>query len=287
MRTKLFMAAIAATFLSLISCQDEDQTDKIEISKYINIEANMQPLSRIIENSFDMGDEVSVYGWTGDMNVVPADLVVNNSINTKGADAWSATPMMLWADMATDHYFLGVHPTKAITNFTADLYDQAIDVLVAVNQEGRKAEGSNGGIVPLIFDHVMGRLDVNLTFRNEFEGNAMVGAITANAMPGATVNYLAKDAQAAGTPTDIALATLTANKLYSLVLGIQKIHKIDITVNGKVYTYNNTEGVDLVKGKVQKVNLIVGRDQIVLGAVSINPWEDADGSIDGEAQEDE
>lgn len=286
MRTKLFTAAVAATFLSLISCQNEDQSDKMVISKYINVDANMQPLSRITENSFDLGDEISVYAWTGDMNVVPSNLVVNNSINTKEADAWSAKPMMLWADMTTAHYFLGVYPQKAITNFTADVYDQAIDVLVAVNQEGRKAEGTNGGIVPLVFDHIMGRLDVNLTFRNEFEGNAVVSAITVNAMPGATVDYLTKDAQAVGTAADLAFAPVTANKLYSIVLGIQKIHKIDITINGKVYTYNNIEGFDLVKGKVQKVNLIVGRDQIVLGAVSINPWEDAGGSIDGEAQED-
>lgn len=294
------LAAMAAT-LVLASCSN-DENGGVETAEYITVNTSIGSLTRT--NTADDGtqtfvkdDKISVYAWTGSSDVVDASgLVVNNSINTYDGTKWSASPQMLWKDMITPHYFLGVYPTRAITNFIADEYaldvtkQEQSDLLVAVN-----AGTDNAGIiasntaVPLQFDHVMAKLIVNLTFRNQWATTPTVASVTTgNLKSKATVDYLTKTATVTvEEATDIALQATTANTKYQSIMVPQAGDNatIAIKIGEKDYIYNGT--VKLESGKYTTVNLIVGRDGITLGSVSINDWGAGTTINGGEAQEPE
>ncbi len=281
MKSKIFTIAAMAAVFALSSCNKEDKT-KVEPSKYITIDAGLGTLTRVTAEAFEKDDNISIYAWTGSNTIVPTDLVVNNSINTYDGTKWVAAPQMLWKDAVTAHYFIGVYPTKLITDFTADSYTSGTDVLVATFLgEGRK---TTDGIVPLIFDHIMARLDVNLTFRSQWETAPTVTSVLVEAQPQATINYLTKTAISTGATAEVALVAKTANTAYSNVMAPQSASVIKIIIDGKTFTYIHPTEFVLEKGKIQTVNLIVGRDQITLGSVIINDWTPGEIINGGEAQ---
>ena len=281
MKARIITIAAMAAVIALTSC-NKDESNTVP-SKYITINAGVGTLTRATATAFEIGDKISVYSWTGSNTAVQTPLAVDNSINTYDGAKWTAAPQMLWKDNTTVHYFLSVYPQKAITNFTADNYVTTPDLLVAtVLGEGRTAID---GIVPLMFDHVMAKLVVNLTFRDEFGGTPAVESVTVDAKPGATVNYLTKIATADGTGASVDLGATTANITYEGVVSPQTVNVIQIKIAGKTYTYNNATGFALVDGKIQTVNLIVGRDAITLGSVAVNDWTTGDIINGGEAQE--
>lgn len=282
MRKNLIHAiSIIAMAATMSSCNKDNEAP--EVSKYITIDAGVGSLTRATSTAFETNDKVSIYAWTGSNTAVQTPLVVDNALNTYDGTKWTAVPQMLWKDNTTAHYFLGVYPTKAITDFTADTYATTPDLLVAtVLDEGRKA---TAGIVPMMFDHVMAKLTVNLTFRSEF-GTTLptVESVTVNAQPGAVVNYLTKTATADGSAVEVAMTVITTNTAYSQVVSPQSINNITINIADQPYVYNNATGFALATGKIQTVNLIVGRDKIELGSMSINDWATGDTIDDGEAK---
>ena len=98
------------------------------------------------------------------------------------------------------------------------------------------------------------------------------------------VNYIKKTATANGGASNIIMSNITPNAAYEKVLVPQKINNINIVIDGKTYTYNNVDGFELQKGKIQTVNLIVGKDKITLGSVLITEWGDGNTIDGGEAQ---
>ena len=281
MKTTILTIVAFATAISFTACNNDDN-NAIETSKYITVDAGVGSLTRATATAFEKADEISVYAWTGSNTTVPADLVVFNSINTYDGKSWTANPKMLWNDLTTPHFFIGVYPTKGIVDFAADHYINTPDVLVAnVLGEGRKA---SNGIVPMTFDHIMARLDVNLSFRDQWNGTPTVTSVSTQAQPEATVNYLTKTATTAGSVKNVKLTAQTANTIYVTTVAPQSINKIDILIEGKMYTYNHPTPLKLEKGKMQTINLIVGRDQITLGSVTINNWGTGEEINGGEAQ---
>lgn len=296
MKQILFVATAAC--LALGACNSEKAENQAEPSKYITVDASMASATRATATAFENGDKISIYAWTGSATTVQTPLVVNNAVNTYNTtdSKWTPAVMMLWKDMVSTHYFLGVYPNRAITNFSADPFtlgtDQtANDLLVATELTGRVATTS--GIVPLTFNHIMSKLNVNLKFRDEFGTTTpTVQSVTIPCMGGATIDYLATAKatarKIATTDNDIvtipALATpVTGYKLsYSGIMVPQTITKVVVTIGTKTYTYTDA-GIQLKQGESKTVNLIVGRDQIVLGSVTINDWTTGATLPDGEA----
>lgn len=279
MKTKIVIVALAA--MAFTACKQDESP---EVSKYITIDASVGELaSRGTATDFQAGDVISVYAWTGSNTTVQTPLVVDNSINTYDGTKWTAAPQMLWKDLVAAHYFIGVCPSKAITNFTADSYTIPTDVLVAtLLGEGRNA---TQGAVPMMFDHVMAKLVVNLTFRSQFVGTPIVERVTTEGQPGAIVNYLTKTATADGTATSIALNAATANTSYQGTLAQQTVTIVQIKIDGTTYTYTHPTPFPLSAGKIQTLNLIVGRDKIDLGSIAVNDWTTGETIEGGEAQE--
>jgi len=298
--------ALAAAALLVPSCSNNDSDNsQAEAAKYITVSPTIGQMTRLVTNSdgsqdFANGDKISVYAWTGTATGLE-NMVVNGSINTyDGTSKWTASPQMLWKDMTTPHYFLSVYPARTITSFADDPYTldvndvEGSDMLVATNLTGLTATSNP---VDLTFNHVMAKLIVNLSFRNQWNDGSStspviptVESVTATAMTEATVNYVTADGTEVtptGTATDIALPATTANTKYTAIMVPQTgFNTIKITIDGKAYTFTHTEDIPLASGKYTTVNLIVGRDQIDVGTVSINDWQEGSNITGGEAQAD-
>ena len=147
----------------------------------IKISTSIGNLSKVATNNdgsqyFENNDEISVYAWVGDKTVAPSagERVVNNSINRLNNGVWTASPQMLWNTTTDPHNFIGIYPKTdtPVDNLAADIYrtneNEPVlnDLLVATNYDG--LTGDMKSKVPLMFDHVMAKVIVNLEFRNQW-----------------------------------------------------------------------------------------------------------------------
>lgn len=298
MKTKYYIFALAAMTMTLGSCSDNENTTGTEAPKSITVSTSIGKMTRITTDekgaqAFSEGDEISVYAWTGSADTIPAAAgrVVNNAINKLTDKVWVATPQMLWKNNLDQHYFIGIYPTKNVDNLTADTYtfnaeDQAAsDLLVAVNTKGLSYNKNAQDAVQLDFTHVMAKMVVNLTYKNQWGGTPTVkNVVVADAANEATINYLTK----AVTPTataqaDFEVPATVANTQYVSVLIPQNgIQKLAITIGDKTFTYDNGTPFNFESGKITTINLEVGRDQVILDEVKISDWENGN-TFKGEA----
>ena len=158
------------------------------------------------------------------------------------------------------------------------------DLLVAVNTGKSKAGlQATDNPVSLHFDHMMSKLVLELTYRNEFSGTPTVGSTSIEAKNEGTIDYLKGMITPNGTVAPFHLQTVKANEVYASVIIPQAVQKFTITINGKNYVYTHPTQLMLVKGKKQRVKLIVGRNRIELDQVVINDWGSAADITGGEA----
>lgn len=297
MKKYIIFSVTALVAASLFTACGNDHEDEPTVSKYITVSTQIGQMTRVStladgSQVFDEGDEISVYAWTDttENNPTLGMRVVDNATNKLSGNKWIATPQMLWSDQTTRHYFIGIYPKTptSVSDLSAMPYtlntanQDASDLLIATNLSGLTATDNP---VALLFDHVMGKMIVNLTFRNQFEGTPTIDNVVVKDMAtSATVNCRGKSVTAGATKSDITLpATTTASQYASVVIPQTGIRTIVITINGKDYTYTHNEDIALESGKYTTVNLIVGRDAITLGSVSINDWQKGKEISGGEA----
>ena len=302
MKTKTYLFALMTMALTLGSCSDNENGIGGETSKYITVSTSIGNMTRVATDekggqTFEEGDEISVYAWTGDVTTVPAATgrVVDNAINKLTKGAWISTPQMLWKNNRDKHYFIGVYPTKAISDLTAGEYafDETkqveSDLLVAVNKDGLSYNVDEQQTVPLTFTHVMAKLVVNLTYKNQWgtEGPTVDKVVVGDAVKSATVNYLTKVITPSAVAEDKAnfdMPALTANKQYaSIIIPQDGVQKITVVIGGKNFIYDNGTPFKFESGKITTINLEVGRDIIKLGNVNISDWGSTGEPIKGEA----
>lgn len=282
------LAMLAAT---LTACSNDDNGGKAP--KYINIDAQLsQPTKTTIAAdgtmSFTSGDAISVYAWTGSASTLPttADgFVVAGNTNTFNGSTWTASPQMLWKDLTSPHFFIATYPQRDITqtNFTLDTSKQAeCDLMVATNL-GTDSKGiiATETAIPLAFDHLMAKLQVNLQFRNQWgESGPTSVAVSINSKSSATIDYLAKSVNPTGDASYINLPSVAAAvegyaKSYeSIVIPVSDLKNIKIAIDGHDYIYTHDTAIQLQGGKTTIVNLMVGRNEITLGSMSIKGWEE-------------
>ena len=303
MKTKTYLFALMTMALTLGSCSDNENGIGGETSKYITVSTSIGNMTRVATDekggqTFEEGDEISVYAWTGDATVAPEtrERVVNNAINKLTNGSWVSTPQMLWKNNRDKHYFIGVYPisASAISDLSAGEYtfDETkqveSDLLVAVNKDGLSYNVDEQQPVPLTFTHVMAKLVVNLTYKNQWgtEGPTVDKVAVGNAAKKATVNYLTKvvtPSTVAEDKADFDMPAITANKKYaSIIIPQDGVQKITITIGGKDFIYDNGTPFKFESGKITTVNLEVGRDEIKLGDVKIPDWENGS-TFSGEA----
>ena len=288
---KLRTIALAMLAATLTACSNDDNGGKAP--KYINIDAQLsQPTKTTIAAdgtmSFTSGDAISVYAWTGSASTLPttADgFVVAGNTNTFNGSTWTASPQMLWKDLTSPHFFIATYPQRDITqtNFTLDTSKQSeCDVMVATNL-GTDSKGiiATETAIPLAFDHLMAKLQVNLQFRNQWgESGPTSVAVSINSKGSATIDYLAKSVTPTGDASYINLPSVAAAvegyaKSYeSIVIPVSDLKNIKIAIDGHDYIYTHDTAIQLQGGKTTIVNLMVGRNEITLGSMSIKGWEE-------------
>lgn len=293
MKTVKLFSLAALGFMAAVACSRADLTPASQPVN-ITIQASIGELTKVqttgYTSGFEAGDQVSLYAWTGSASTVPDTKVVNGVKNTLGTDGkWTPETQMLWADMVSPHYFIGIYPARMVTDFTADAYTlnpaeyEASDLLIATNVTGLKAQDNP---VSLGFYHAMATLNVNLSFRNQWTTEPSVSSVTVTGKKTATVNYLTKTVTATGAAEAVALTSKANNTWSGLQVPQIGVNTITITIEGKDYVFTHTADIPLVGGQYTTVNLIVGRNKIDLASVSINEWA-AGSTIDGgEAQTD-
>jgi len=308
----LYMAAVAG--LVLAGC-NKDLVDPGTASNEMRVTADLGALTKVSygtyggdKKAFATGDQIAVYAWMGDAKAVPSWRVVNGVVNTLGEDGtWTPETQMLWKTVVDPHYFLGIAPVHKITDFTADPYTldssdwQKSDLLIAqILGEGIKADSNP---VPLEFKHAMARLDVNLSFRNQWtkelpaqtNTEALIASVIASAQTGATVDYITKGITPTGDQADIPMVKKTNAAWSSLMVPQTGFTTITLHLEGndewwggnQTHVFVSTTDIPLVSGKVTTVNLIVGRDQIEIGTITINDWTAGEAYPDGDAEETE
>ena len=302
MKKKTYLFALMAMALTLGSCSDNENGIGGETSKYITVSTSIGNMTRVATDAnggqtFEEGDEISVYAWIGAPTVAPEtrERVVNNAINKLTNGSWVSTPQMLWKNNRDKHYFIGVYPISAISDLSAGEYtfDETkqveSDLLVAVNKDGLSYNVDEQQPVPLTFTHVMAKLVVNLTYKNQWgtEGPTVDKVAVGNAAKKATVNYLTKvvtPSAVAEDKADFDMPAITANKKYaSIIIPQDGVQKITITIGGKDFIYDNGTPFKFESGKITIINLEVGRDVIKLGDVNISDWGSTGEPIKGEA----
>lgn len=302
MKTKTYLFVLMTMALVLGSCSDNENGIGCETSKYITVSTSIGNMTRVAtdangDQTFEEGDEISVYAWTGAPTVAleAHERVVNNAINKLTNGSWVSTPQMLWKNNRDKHYFIGVYPTAAISDLSAGEYtfdenkQTESDLLVAVNKDGISYNADEQQTVPLTFTHVMAKLVVNLTYKNQWgtEGPTVDKVVVGNAVKSATVNYLTKVVTPSAVAEDKAnfdMPALTANKQYaSIIIPQDGVQKITIVIGGKNFIYDNGTPFKFESGKVTTINLEVGRDIIKLGDVNISDWGSTGEPIKGEA----
>lgn len=289
---------LATTAILLAACSTDSDVLPPQDLGQIRVTASVGAMSRVAHSgnstTFETNDRISVYAWLGADNDMQR-LVVDNSINTLGGDGtWTAEPQMLWADNTSDHYFLGIYPERnGATDYDADPYtldfnnQTASDLLVA-----RTTAKPTGSAVKLEFEHVMAKLVVNLSFRNEWTTAPEVVSVTATACTEATVNYLENPVEvtpATGQNLVVIPFTGTSASFAGIMIpGQSGFRTINVTLeNGKVYTYTHPSGIDLQPGRYTTVNLVLGRDNIKLddAGINVSDWENGTSIDGGEATE--
>ena len=295
MKVLRFIPLAALGLLTVACSSDEAAPADQAAAKNITIEASIGAMTRATTTGnttvFDAGDGVSIYAWTGTATAVPADLVVDGVVNTLGADGtWTPATPMLWADMVTPHYFLGLYPERTVTDFTADPYTldpadyEASDLLVARQLSGLTATQNP---VSLTFDHAMAKLYVNMNFRNQWDAAPEVASCEATAAKSCTIDYLAKT-YAAGEQDAVALTAKDAAEGYArsfsgIMIPQTGFRTITLTIGDQAYTYTHDADIPLEAGKYTTLNLIVGRNKIEIGEVSINDWTEGSTISGGQA----
>lgn len=300
MNKKFYLLAIVPAVLAISGCNKT--VNDGPAPKYITVSTDIATKVTTAADgtqTFTKGDKISVYAWIGDPATAPAaaSRVVDNSINTLGEDGkWTAEPQMLWKNLSDKHFFISVYPENAAPE--ADLTKVACtvdparqtesDILVATELNGKVADNNP---VSLTFDHVMSKVNVELSFRNQWGGTpeapvtpTVESVQLGNVATDGTVNYLTKTVTPGTARAAMVLPQTRANTVYSSVLIPQTgIKTVVIRIDGKDFTYTHGSDFTFGKGKYTTIKLIVGRNQIDLGDVTINGWGKGDEINGGEA----
>ncbi len=312
MKTTLKLTALLAA-IALTACEPKNEPVVNTTTQEITINAHIQGQTKLnapskrrvqtdgMQSAFEQGDQIQVYGWTGDKTTVPANPPIQ-AVNTLQANGeWQANPQMLWQSQTAAHYFIGIYPVPAqpISNFSADAYlldetkQEEADLLVAVSDDQGIVANNRG--VDLTFKHMMAKININMNFRNQWENTPTPTEVKLYCGKEASVHYLIQavtaDAYVFDATKYIAMPDLPTpvtgfDKSYaSIVVPQMGVNMVDIVIDGTTYRYEGVEDLPFESGKVTTLNLNVGKDEITLTGITVDAWQDGETVVDGEAQQ--
>lgn len=274
-----FIAILLSSTL-LTSCVFGDKTKTDGESILISTSINESTTA----TNFVKDDKISVYVHK---NGNPGDVIINNAVNTFDGSAWVADVPMRWRDTVTNHDFMALFPTRAISS-----YPNEVVMLTDVASENDMMVATKNGVIAttdavlLVFKHIMTKVVVNLTFNNEFGTAPVVQRVVLKAKKTVDIDYSTKNATAVGEPMDMILTRQGRTDSYLGVTAPQTIaagyNMLEVYIEGmsEPCIYTTDKRIVLQQQKILQMPFVVGVDKVTLGNVVINDWGSVE-SIDG------
>ena len=144
---------------------------------------------------------------------------------------------------------------------------------------------SSDGTISIPFDHVMSKLEVKVTLRNQYggsEANPITSAIVSGSATSAT--YTIAEATQWSNPsaaldiTSCLSAYNSTNRIatYEAILIPQDIASntfgVKVTIRGKSYTWKSANPITLQGGKKYTLDLTLGKNELTLNTLSVGDW---------------
>lgn len=293
-----------------VACENDDFVpqddigDVVEVTATIGSEAESrvsQPEDNIYK--FDANDQIHIVGWTGAWNDYnkpwedAADTWWNDAVSTYNGYKWKTEPYMRWQNGdGLLHHFLAWWPENFIkSNKDLTAVDVTItgdykkdDILLAHWTDKRPDDNT----LPLKFNHLLSRFDVHLLFRNEYTTRTDI-SIETNLRNKAVCDFLTGNVTStSGKGIKMQARQHPDNNYHWSGTCITVPHEFNgelltikfTTPDGdKTITYEHTGQLTFESGQRTTLTLIVGKDVVVLGEVTVAPWyTDDKGDLEAE-----
>ena len=171
------IGALLLTTALVASCNQEELPSASGQKEVVKITASIGagPGSRVTRTednyAFEQGDDFHIVGWYGES--ANTDTWFNDAVCTYSDTQWTAQPMLYWQNGENlTHHFLAWYPTSFADSKTTKL--DAIPFELSGDEEKddvlyAKWSGTQPGnnTLPLAFNHLMARFDLNLVFNSE------------------------------------------------------------------------------------------------------------------------
>lgn len=281
--------AVATALLASCSSDAEEEQEAGKMAVPLHIASSGV-------SSFDSGKIVNLYvlvnNGNGATDGSQYDTWLREPMEYTASGTWeSTTPRPIcWKDQTTEHLFLAIFPVtnrvepSAHSSFTI-VKDGDNDLVVG--RSIGKCETSSS--VDLEMEHLMARLDVNITIGSELTLTSAADVssvtVTTTAYKKAAINYLGDNGIEVSTTGDAATMTLetVSNNdgtwQFSNVMVPQNLEKMDINVtfsDGSVrtYRYAPSAAITLQRNHLSTYNLKVEKDKVIEeeGSCSVSDW---------------
>ena len=292
------IGALLLTTALVASCNQEELPSASGQKEVVKITASIGagPGSRVTRTednyAFEQDDAFHIVGWYGES--ANPDTWFNDAVCTYSDTQWTAQPMLYWQNGENlTHHFLAWYPESFADSKTTDLRsipfelsgDEEKDDVLYAKWSGTQPDNNT---LPLTFNHLMARFDLNLVFNAEDYPNSASGiSAQIEVVKTATIDLLA--ASPAFTPgstkTEVSLKVKSSPAVgmawsgYTVVIPGQDIKACKVTLSftadgeKKSLTYTHGESLLFQSGKRTVLNLTVNKNKIE-GLVGYAPDSD-------------
>ena len=283
MKAKNMLALAALAMLGLAACSNEEdvqfpdmQDTPITYTAAIN-ELSSRASTTLTEGSF--GLYLTTEG-TQDSKYTAQNMEVNYENG-----AWNPTSQLLWKDNKSSVSYYAYMPYQRVTDPTNLLVSvekvqantAANDFCYASVQTATAVD--NNGSINVAFDHMFAKLSVVLTYGSDISEDMVIDKVSLdNACLSGYVN-LQQGALKGLVNEDIANLELQrkTNKEFQAILIPQSFDNLTVTLvdnqTNQKFQFKSSEKLKFNSGKSYQLNLIVGRDKVTMGDITVHPWE--------------
>lgn len=281
------IGALLLTTALVASCNQEELPSASGQKEVVKITASIGagPGSRVTRTednyAFEQGDAFHIVGWYGES--ANADTWFNDAVCTYSDTQWTAQPMLYWQNGENlTHHFLAWYPTGFADSKTTKLDaipfelsgDEEKDDVLYATWSGTQPDNNT---LPLAFNHLMARFDLNLVFNSEDYPTTPTGiSAQIEVVKTATINLLA-DSLTFTPGNDKEEVSLTGKSShaegmawsgYTVVIPGQDINACKVTLSftadGEKNSLTYTHGGSLLfqSGKRTVLNLTVNKSDV-------------------------
>ena len=291
------IGALLLTTALVASCNQEELPSASGQKEVVKITASIGagPGSRVTRTednayAFEQGDAFHIVGWYGES--ANPDTWFNDAVCTYSDTQWTAQPMLYWQNGENlMHHFLAWYPESFADTTKLDAIpfelsgDEEKDDVLYAKWSGTQPDNNT---LPLTFNHLMARFDLNLVFNSEDYTTTPTGiSAQIEVVNTATINLLA-DSPAFTPGNDKEEVSLTGKSSpavgmawsgYTVVIPGQDINACKVTLSftaddeQKSLTYTHGESLLFQSGKRTVLNLTVNKNKIE-GLVGYAPDSD-------------